>query len=86
VWSYYVTVCGFTFEFWVVEQIEEALRYFSQKIPASPQSPIGDPGFLESYRYEMKAWFERLSAGLLSQKSKDCIVKALSKEIERFRK
>lgn len=86
VWSYYVTVCSFTFEFWSVEQIEEALRYFSQKVPASPRYPMGGRNFLQSHQYTLKAWFERLPAGLHSQKSKDRIVKALSKAIEEFRK
>jgi hypothetical protein len=37
--AYYVYVCGFTFEFWSVEQIVHALSWFEQKVHPTSRLP-----------------------------------------------
>src|SRR5690242_11577116 len=35
----FVDVCGFTFEFWSIEEIEAALRYYRQKVHPARRMP-----------------------------------------------
>src|SRR5689334_10325481 len=52
--AYFVTVCGFTFEFWSVEQIVAALRFYREKVHPSSRMPIwGEHDVTQR-------WFERV--------------------------
>lgn len=75
---YFVDVVGFTFQFSSVTQINEALKYFKQKIHTSTIQP---EVFLEHY---WQRWFERLPKGLLKEAKRNKIVKALEKAVAEF--
>jgi hypothetical protein len=82
-WVYYVYVCGFTFKFWSVAQIQAALDYYSQKI--HPSSRIKNPGSYHwCHHYEVQRWYERLPLYLRKEGKRQRVVKALEQALEQF--
>jgi len=83
---YFVRVCGFTFEFHSIEQLEVCLEFFSQKV--RPSSMIR---FSESDRrihwlhWVCQRWFERLPMKLLEERRRVRIVPALKKALAQFK-
>ena len=73
---YFVEVCGFTFEFHSLGQIDVCLDYFSQRLHASSRINWeefgGDHG-------EAQSWFERLPQRLLDESKRVRVVDALKK-------
>jgi len=84
---YFVRVCGFTFEFHSIEQLEVCLEFFSQK--TRPSSMIR---FSESDRcihwlhWVCQRWFERLPMQLLEERRRVRIVPALQQALAKFKR
>ena len=77
---YFVEVCGFTFQFHSVEQLEQALDHFKQKThPTSAQPGIA----LEHY---WQRWFERLPQRLYEESKRRRVVEALSRALLQWRR
>ncbi len=77
-WVYFVVVCGFTFEFHSLEQIERALSYFEHK--THPTSAL--PGVtLEHY---WQRWFERLPLWLFEEPKRLRVISALRRAERHF--
>lgn len=79
-WVYFVEVCGFTFEFHSLAQIEECLQFFSQKTHPSSRRPAVT---LEHY---WQAWWERLPQWLFEEPKRQKVVKALQQAVMRFQR
>ena len=78
-WVYFVVVCGFTFEFHSLEQVERALSHFEQKIhPTSLRPGVT----LEHY---WQSWSERLPLWLFEEPKRLRIVSALRRAERHFR-
>jgi hypothetical protein len=82
---YFVRVCSFTFEFHSVAQLEECLRFFSQKIRPSGRRDVHDfdphPSMIHSLS---QRWHERLPMYLLEERRRVPIVKALRLALRQF--
>jgi hypothetical protein len=82
---YFVRVCGFTFEFHSLKQLEVCLKFFSQK--TRPSSRIA---FSKSERqihwlhWFAQRWFERLPMYLLEERRRVRIVPALKHALAQF--
>jgi hypothetical protein len=81
-YTYYVEVCGFTFEFASVEQIRIALQYYSQKTHSS--SRITMERWMRSERDCIQRWYERVPQYLLEKGKREKVVKALQKALDKF--
>ena len=68
---YFVRVCGFTFQFQSIAQLDEALRCFEMPVRPSGRAPHDG---LEHYWH---SWFERLPAGLSGGSKRGRVVSAL---------
>ena len=79
---YFVEVCGFTFRFGSVAQIQPALDYYSKKI--RPSSRLPDSDWLRAEHGVAQRWFERLPAYLLEEPKRLLVVKALQKALKEF--
>ena len=76
--AYFVSVCGFTFEFWSVAQIEMALRFYRDKIRPSSRMPNwGEHDVTQR-------WYERLPMYLRENSKRERVVKALERALKRF--
>ena len=76
---YFVAVCGFTFQFQSLGQIEHALSYFEQKL--HPTSVL--PGV--ALKYYWQRWHERLPQWLFEEPKRVRVVAALSRALHQFR-
>lgn len=75
---YFVKVCGFTFQFHSLEQIERALAHFEQRIhPTSMQ-----PGVTLEHYWQL--WYERLPQWLFEEQKRMRVVAALSRALRDF--
>jgi hypothetical protein len=84
---YFVKVSGFTFAFHSLEQLEDCLRFFDQKVRATSAvkgvckelraGRAGDHG-------ECQRWFERLPLWLLEEPKRLKVVKALKEAAAHF--
>jgi hypothetical protein len=83
--AYFVRACSFTFEFHSIQQIEECLRFFAQKIRPSGRRDVSnfdpDPGLIHSLS---QRWHERLPMHLLEERRRLPIVRALTRALEKF--
>ena len=80
-WIYFVRVCSFTFSFDSVEQIQEYLDYYSQKVhPSSAMSNVPASG------WEFQTRFDELPLYLREESKRQKVIKALSKAIAEFDK
>lgn len=84
-WMYRVRVCGFTFTFRSVEQIEACLAYFSQKVRPSSRIPPGTDRKGSFDCWEMQSWYDRLPMRLLKDPKRLQVVLALSQAATRFK-
>jgi hypothetical protein len=82
-WVYCVYVCGFTFKFWSIAQIQAALDFYSKKI--HPSSRLEDPsGSLWCHHSEVQRWYERLPLYLRKEGKRQRVVKALEQALQQF--
>jgi len=78
-----VSVCGFTFEFHSVLQLDLSLEYYSMEHHPSSRLPVytenigGDHG-------ECQRWFERLPQKLLDKSKRSKVVAALTRAREEY--
>ena len=79
-WVYFVRVCGFEFQFVSLEQVQEAIRYFSKKI--QPSTKAYNNG-LEHY---WQQWYERLPKGFQGGTKRKRILMALIEANLTFRR
>ena len=82
---YFVRVCSFTFKFHSIQQLEECLRFFSQKIRPSGRRDVHDfdpdPGLIHSLSQK---WHERLPMYLLEERRRVPIFRALTQALQEF--
>jgi hypothetical protein len=73
-----VLVCSFTFEFWSIEQIECALKFYRDKIHPSSRMPTwGEHDVTQR-------WYERLPLYLQKNGKREKVVKALVRALHEF--
>ncbi len=79
-WVYFVRECSFTFQFVNLNQLEEMITYFSEKVHPSTRT--------ENVRLEhyWQRWYERLPKGLNGGSKRERIHKALVKALAEFTK
>ena len=83
---YFVRVCGFTFEFHSIEQMEVCLKFFSQKVrPSSMIRFSQSDRQIQWLHYMAQRWFERLPMQLLEERRRVRIVPALRQALAKFR-
>ena len=80
--SYFVRVCGFTFVFGSVAQIETVLAYYNRRI--HPSSRLPDSEWLRAEHEVVQRWFERLPQYLLEEPKRVRVVKALERALSEF--
>jgi len=73
----FVEVCSFTFRFDSQEQIEEAVTFYEQKLPASSREPESVYSLRGYDRGESERWFETLPLFLREEPKRQKVVKAL---------
>lgn len=82
-WVYCVYVCGFTFKFWSIAQIQAALDFYSKKI--HPSSRLDDSsGYFWCHHREVQRWYERLPLYLRKEGKRQRVVKALEQALQQF--
>ena len=79
-WVYFVHVCSFTFQFQSLQQIEECLAYFSQKVHPSSMVPN------VMLEHEWQSWDQRLPHWLFEEPKRKCVIKALQCALQTFEK
>jgi hypothetical protein len=76
--AYFVSVCGFTFGFWSVAQIEAALKFYRDKIhPGSRMPTWGEHDVTQR-------WYERVPQYLQSNGKREKVIKALERALKKF--
>jgi hypothetical protein len=77
-WALFVTVCGFTFEFWSADEIEAALRFYREKVhPARRMPTWGEHDVTQR-------WYERAPQHLQANGKRERVVKALERALREF--
>ncbi len=79
---YFIEVCGFTFEFYSIEQIKAAIEWFEQKIHKSTR--MKDEPFLRAERDVVQRWHERLPAQIKKGSKRERVVKALKNAVTAY--
>ena len=79
---YFIEVCGFTFEFYSVEQINAAAEWFEQKVHKSTR--MKDEPFLKAERDILQRWNQRLPGDIKKGSKREQVVKALKKAVAAF--
>lgn len=79
---YFIEVCGFTFEFFSVEQIAAASEWFSEKVHKSTR--MKDEPYLKYERDEVQRWHERLPAQIKKGSKRERVVKALNNAVAAY--
>lgn len=77
--SYFVEVCGFTFEFANTDQIAEMIAFLAMPIHPSSRRPVFDPE-----KGEWQAWHERLPARILKRSKRERVLRALRDAYDAF--
>jgi hypothetical protein len=76
--AYFVRVCGFTFEFWSLAQIETALAFYRDKIHPGTRMPTwGEHDVTQR-------WYERVPQYLQKTGKRERVIKALEKALQQF--
>jgi hypothetical protein len=84
---YFVRICGFTFEFHSIEQLEVCLRFFSQKTrPSSRIAFSANDKQIHWLHRVAQRWFDRLPMYLLEERRRVRIVPALKQALAQFQK
>ena len=78
-WVYFVRVCSFTFSFRSLEQIQEYLDYFSQKVHPSSADRQDSAD-----HWERQSFFDQLPLYLFEEPKRQKVVKALTQAIAEF--
>ncbi len=98
-WLYYVQVCGFTFRFNSLEQVEEYLNYYRQKIhPSSADGAGREIRIYSKTKHGEQAWmlspnahderqsrFDELPLYLREEPKRLKVVKALERALKQWR-
>jgi hypothetical protein len=79
-WVFFVSVCQFTFQFLSLRQIEICIEHIERKMP-----PRRTPRRGSADVWEILRWYERLPAGLLKERNRPKLLKALRTALESFR-
>lgn len=82
---YFVSECGFTFEFHNLKQLESCRDYYSRKIRPSTIIPEK-----ELYKYggdhgEIQRWFEKMPKKLNNNHNRPKVLKALNRALKSFK-
>lgn len=79
-WLYFVEVCGFTFKFRSLAEIQEYADFYSQKIPPSTKKPEVDSasGLWAGDHWERQTKFDELPLYLREETKRHKVVQALS--------
>lgn len=86
-WVYFVSVCGFTFEFHALSQVADCLKYYTEKVRPSSRGSMWTAG---GDRREARAnllhvrWCDRLPQYLLEEPKRQRVVKALERALAAF--
>ena len=84
---YFVRVCGFTFEFHSIEQLQVCLEFFSQKVRPSSMIKFSESDKSIAWlHWVCQRWFERLPMQLLAERRRIRIVPALKQALEQFQR
>lgn len=87
-WVYFVSVCGFTFEFHALSQMADCLEYYSKKIQPSSREHMGWGwgGDQVEARANMLLirWCDRLPQYFLEEPKRQRVVKALEQALTAF--
>lgn len=76
--AYFVSVCGFTFEFWSPGQIEAALRFYRGRTHPGARMPTwGEHDVTQR-------WYERLPLYLQENGKRGRVIKALERDQKQF--
>ena len=78
--SYCVRVCGFTFKFSCIEEIQEYIEYFSEKTHDSTR--VKETYLFDHYDAQTK--FTRLPMQLKSNQKRPKVLKALRRALDEF--
>ena len=80
-----VTVCGFTFTFHSVAQIQLCLDYYSREHHPSSRLPVYSEN-LGGDHNETQRWFEKLPQFLLEKSKRSRVVQTLQRALEEYTK
>jgi hypothetical protein len=84
---YFVRVCGFTFEFHSLRQLEVCLEFFSKKVRPSSMIRFSEADRkIHWLHWVCQRWSERLPMQLLEERRRVRIVPALRQALAKFRK
>lgn len=84
-WVYCVHVCGFTFQFWSVQQIQACLDFYSQKIHPSSRIEVSEELLYHiPSRSMLQRWYDRLPLYLRKENKRQQVVKALERALKQF--
>jgi hypothetical protein len=76
--AYFVRVCGFTFEFWSVPQIEAALRFYRERVhPGTRMLTWGEHDVTQR-------WYERVPRYLQANGKREKVAKALERALRQY--
>ena len=83
---YFIRVCGFTFEFHSIEQLEVCLKFFSSKVRPSSRIRFTEADREMYWLHSVvQRWFDRLPMQLLEERRRVKIVPALEKALAQFK-
>jgi hypothetical protein len=79
-WLYFVLVCGFTFRFGRLDEIQEYIDFYSMKILPSSRRPAHDPesGLFAGDHWERQTRFDRLPLYLREESKRKEVAQVLS--------
>lgn len=76
--AFFFRVCGFTFEFWSVAQIETALAFYPDKLHPSTRKPTwGEHDVTQR-------WYQRVPQYPQKSGTRELVVKALKRALRQF--
>jgi hypothetical protein len=84
-WVYCVHVCGFTFRFWSIKQIQACLDFYSRKLHPSSRILVSEEMLYHiPNRSMLQRWYDRLPSYLREESKRQQVVKALKKSLKQF--
>ncbi|MEA5467045.1 hypothetical protein [Leptothoe sp. PORK10 BA2] len=84
-WVYCVYVCGFTFRFWSIKQLQACLDFYSQKLHPSSRIQVTEEMLYHiPDRSMLQRWYDRLPLYLRKKSKRQQVVKALEKALKQF--
>ena len=82
-WTYFVRVCGFTFEFASTDQIRECIDFCESKTQPTSRRPEFSSD-LSHEKGHWQSWWERVPMKLQSRLKREAVLKALRAARIRF--